>query len=158
MQIRHRLSSRYQPILGEYHPLTRMHSSRMHTVCCSGRLGGGGMCPGGVCQGGCVQGGVQGASRRCVCPGCMCVWGQGGVSRGLVQGCMSRVCVCVFRRGVCPGGFVSQHAVGQTPPSLWTAFLTHTCENITFPQLLLRTVITSAFKFQHGLLRFFSFN
>ena len=34
--------------------VTRMHSSRMHTVRCSGRLGGclpGGLCPGGVCQG-----------------------------------------------------------------------------------------------------------
>ena len=30
--------------------------------------------------------------------------------------------------GVCPG----------RPP--WTEFLTHACENITFPQLLLRTV------------------
>ena len=27
-----------------------------------------------------------------------------------------------------------------TPP--WTEFLTHTCENITFPQLLLQTVLT----------------
>ena len=26
------------------------------------------------------------------------------------------------------------------PPHLWTEFLTHACENITFPQLLLRTV------------------
>ena len=33
--------------------------------------------------------------------------------------------------GVCPGGV-------HLP--LWTAFLTHTCENITFPQLCLRTV------------------
>ena len=26
------------------------------------------------------------------------------------------------------------------PPPLWTEFLTHACENITFPQLLLRAV------------------
>ena len=26
------------------------------------------------------------------------------------------------------------------PPPLWTEFLTHACENITFPQLLLRTI------------------
>ena len=30
--------------------------------------------------------------------------------------------------------------VGYTP-LLWTEFLTHACENVTFPQLLLRTVI-----------------
>ena len=29
---------------------------------------------------------------------------------------------------------------GYTSPSLWTEFLTHACENITFPQLRLRTV------------------
>ena len=29
----------------------------------------------------------------------------------------------------------------DTTPPLWTEFLTHACENITFPQLLLRTVI-----------------
>ena len=39
-------------------PSTRMHSSRMHTVCCSGRLGGvsaqGMSGQGGVCLGGCL--------------------------------------------------------------------------------------------------------
>ena len=30
-----------------------------------------------------------------------------------------------------------------TPPPPWTEFLTHTCENITFPQQLLRTVMTT---------------
>ena len=29
----------------------------------------------------------------------------------------------------------------NTPPSLWTEGMTHACENITFPQLLLRAVI-----------------
>ena len=47
--------------------------------------------------------------------------------------------VCVCPRGVCVSGGVSPHAMGQTPPR--TEFLTHACENITFPQLLLRTVI-----------------
>ena len=37
--------------------------------------------------------------------------------------------------GVCPG---------CTQLSLWTEFLTHARENITFPQLLLRTVKTAA--------------
>ena len=58
--------------------ITRMHSSRMRTVRCSGRLIGGGMSVGGV----------------------------------------------------------------YTSPSPWTEFLTHTCENITFPELRLRMVIT----------------
>ena len=34
-----------------------------------------------------------------------------------------------------PGGCVSQHAMGQTPPPQWTEFLTHASENITLPQL-----------------------
>ena len=67
----------------------------------------------------------------------------GGVGEGVCV-CVSRgVCVsgeCVCRGGVCPGVCVSQHPMGQTPPPLWTGFLTHACENITFPQLLLRTV------------------
>ena len=63
-------------------------------------------------------------------------------------GCLPRG-VCL-PGGVCPGGclprevYVSQHALGKgvsapvhvgihTP--LWTDFLTHACENITFPQL-----------------------
>ena len=43
--------------------------------------------------------------------------------------------------GVPDGGSVSQHALGaDNPPPLWTEFLTHASENITFPQLRLRTV------------------
>ena len=34
---------------------------------------------------------------------------------------------------------VSQHAMEQTPPP-GTEFLTHACENITFPQILLQAV------------------
>ena len=33
---------------------------------------------------------------------------------------------------------------------VWTEFLTHACENITFPQLLLRTVIIYALLKLHG--------
>ena len=42
---------------------TRMHSSRMRTICCSGRLGGGGVCLGVVSAKGCLPGGGG------VCPG-----------------------------------------------------------------------------------------
>ena len=47
----------------------------------------------------------------------------------------------VSARGVSAGGggCLPQCMLGHTP--LWTEFLTHTCENITFPQLRLRTVI-----------------
>ena len=40
--------------------------------------------------------------------------------------------------GVCTGG----SAPGGVRLPLWTEFLTYACENITFPQLLLRTVTT----------------
>ena len=88
-------------------------------------------------------------------------WPSGGcLPRGcLPGGCLPEdVCQGVFawgvsaQGGVCPGGVcpgwmsaqggvcISQHAMGQTSPLPWTEFLTHACENITFPQLLLRTV------------------
>ena len=35
-------------------------------------------------------------------------------------------------------------AQGGVYTSLWTEFLTHACENITFPQLRLGTVITQS--------------
>ena len=78
---------------------TRMHSSRVRTVRCSGRLGGGGCClPWGLS----VQGGVY-LSRERVClsrEGCVCP----GES------------VCLFRGTVYLSGCVSQHAMGQTHP------------------------------------------
>ena len=61
-----------------------------------------------------------------VCPGEGGVWLGGKPSR-------------VF--AVCLGG-------GCTPP-LWTEFLTHACENITFQQLGLRTVMTSCSVIKH---------
>ena len=61
----------------------------------------------------------------------------------------SRMCTCRCSsrllgrgEGVCPGGCLT-----DTPPS-WTEFLTYACENITFPQLRLRTVINTAQKFR----------
>ena len=94
---------------------TRIHSSRMRTVRCSGDLPRAGCLPRkGVCSGGgCLRG------RRCVC--------QGGV------------CVCLG--GVCPGG-VSPSACWDTHPSVNR--MTDACENINFPQLL-RAVIRKHF-------------
>ena len=84
-----------------------MHSSRIRTVRCSGRLWGRGWCllaevsaQGGVCPEGVS---VQGVSA----------WG------------MSAWWGCIL------------------PPPLWTESLIEACENITFPQLLLWTVITT---------------
>ena len=85
---------------------TRMHSSRMRTVRCSGRRGKGGMClPRGVClgRGGCVYPGVS--ARGCL---------PGSVRPG---GCL-------------PGGGVCPSACWDTyRHSVWTEFLTHACEN-----------------------------
>ena len=51
---------------------------------------------------------------------------------------------CLPREGVCLGGCLLRGGClpdGCTPPfPLWTKFLTHACENITFLQLRLRTV------------------
>ena len=92
-----------------------------------------------VCvQGICVSGGVcLGVSAG------MCVQGV-RVSRGCVcSGLCPRGCV----RGVCPGDCVpapGPEAHIPRPrsrhPPLWTERMTHACEIVTFPQLLLRVV------------------
>ena len=51
--------------------------------------------------------------------------------------CVPSAAVAVW--GMSAFGRVS--AKVDTPSPLWTESLTHACENITFPQLLLRTVI-----------------
>ena len=59
------------------------------------------------------------------------------------QECIPVGCVpslCLVGRDVCP-----RWCTPPPPPPLWTEFLTHTCENITFPQLRLRTVIKEKF-------------
>ena len=112
--------------------LTRMHSSRMHTVCSSSRLGGGvtargSTCPGGcICPGGCTcwgstcPGGVP-AQGRCTCQE---VPAQGGVpARGST--CLGGV---PARWGDVPaqGGYLSRGVYlpggGTCPgtPPLWT--------------------------------------
>ena len=103
-----------------------MHSSRMRIVRCSDHGGGAGCLPD---WGGCLPGGGGCLSRRGVWPGGVC---PGSVCLG-----------CVCPGGVSPGGCLPREGLpqcmlGYTP--LWTEFCTHTCENITFPQLRLRTV------------------
>ena len=98
---------------------TRMYSSRIRTVRCSSHLLGGGCLPSREsAQGGCLPGtSTQGGL-------------PGGVSAQEVSahGCIS------------PGRCLADvpHPTPHPPP--WTEFLTHACENITFPQLRLRTV------------------
>ena len=93
--------------------ITRMHSSRMRTVHCSGHLGGGGL-PRWVS----AWGGVS-------AQGDLLLWTEFLSGGGCLTGGGSAW-------GCLPGGV---HL-----PLLWTEFLTHACENITFPQLRLRTV------------------
>ena len=88
-----------------------MRTSRSLTVCCSLLLGGvpglvGCLIPGGLLWGGCGPG-----------LGGWCAWSRGGLLWGvvcLVQG------GCLLLGGVCSRGWVSQHALRQTPLPLWT--------------------------------------
>ena len=115
---------------------TRMHSSRMRTVRCSS-LSAWGL--------GCLP-------KGCLPRGCLPMWrclprGESAQGGGFCQGgCLPRGCLprgfvclrrCLPRWGVCLGGLSG----GVHISPLWTEFLTHTCENITFPQLRFRTVI-----------------
>ena len=63
--------------------------------------------------------------------------------------CVSRG-ACVPRGHVCPGGHVCLGACMPHMAPLWTEFLRHACENITFPQLLLWAVINSSHDFRGG--------
>ena len=115
--------------VGNNYQATKMHSSRMCTICCSGhREGGlypsmhwaGGVYPSmhwvGVYPG---QGAVRSRGSA-----------QGG---GFLPGVGGVICPgegCVYpKRSVWPGG------VCQTPPPLWTEWLTEAWENITLLQL-----------------------
>ena len=115
-----------------------MHSSRMRTVRCSSHLGG--VCLGDVCIPACTGQGVcvsQHALGRGVCVYPSMHW-AGGVC--VSQHALGRGCVCVSQHALGRGCVcVSQHALGQAPP---VNRMTDSCKNITFPQLLLRTVTT----------------
>ena len=93
----------------------KMHSSWMRTVCCNGRLGGGGCLPrGGVCPGG----GYLPRDR-------------------LPWGCLPRgsVCLGVYgQEGCMPRGGVHLPLVNR---------IRDRCQNITFPQLRLLPVKSS---------------
>ena len=93
-----------------------------------GCLPGGGVCIGGVCIGGCLPGvSAQGVSAQGnVCPG------------GIYPG----TCLPARRVSACWGVSAYQGVSGRDP--LWTEFFTHPFENITFPQLHLRTVEISS--------------
>ena len=91
----------------------------MRTVRCSDRRGGGGL----LC--------LPGAST----------WGGRGSTRGGLPHPPAQ-CMLEYTHLSCPvhGGITSpaQCMLGYTPPD--RIFLTHACENITFPQLLLRMI------------------
>ena len=68
------------------------------------------------------------------------------VSEGGLPSGVSAQGVCVCPGGCLPGGWGEVSAQGGLPDPPGTEFLTHTCENITFRQLPLRTVtITISF-------------
>ena len=93
----------------DYTYITRMHSSRMRTIRCSDRRGGGACIPACTGQEGCVS---QHALDGGVCiPACI---GKGGVCPG---GCVCRgvVCLGVSAWDVCLGG-VCTGVVCHTPP------------------------------------------
>ena len=93
---------------------------------------------------GCVPSAAVAVSRGRGCLPREIVWLRGCLPRGLsTWGCLPG--------GVYPPGPIGRHPPGprgrhplrpsgRHPPTLWTEFLAHACENITFPQLLLRTV------------------
>ena len=78
--------------------------------------------------------------RECIPVGCVpsaavAMSGGGCLPKGVsARGCLPGRCL--------PGGGVSAKGRwGVYSPRLWTEFLTHACVNITFPQLLLQTVM-----------------
>ena len=110
---------------------TRLYSSRMHTVCSSGRLLGGCLLWGGVCV---CSGGV--CSQGSVCSGGVC--SQGVVSA--LGGCLLLGGGCLLQGGLLRG-YPSIHW-GRHPP----CGQTYACKNITFATSL-RTVKNTSLSF-----------
>ena len=93
---------------------TRMHSSRMRTVRCSGRRGGGGVCiPACTGQGVCIPvcTGWGGVSQHALGRGCL---PRGVCAQG---GCVCRGGVCLPRRGVYIPAYTGQG--GVYPSACW---------------------------------------
>ena len=127
-----------------------MHSSRMRTICCSGRLLGGGCLASRLsAQGGCLprgRGYAQGGSAQGGCLPRGRGYAQGGSAQGgsAQGGCLPRGRGYAQGGGVCPGGLpggVFAWGCLPDPPPRPVDKITDACENITFPHLLLRTVI-----------------
>ena len=146
--------------------ITTMHFSRMRTVRCSSRLlgGGAGVClPGGggvYLEGVSAQGGLParggGLPRGCLPIGCL----PGGSLPRWVSACQGVVSTqwgCLPRESACQGGLPRRVSAWEVSAQGCVCLLggvclpaggcilplcgqTDTCENITFPQLLLRTV------------------
>ena len=76
---------------------------------------------------GCVPSAAVAVGGVCLPGGCITACTGRGVSAPVHAG---------IQRGVSAKGCLPQCTLGYTPPTpLWTEFLTHACENITFPQL-----------------------
>ena len=82
-----------------------------------------------------AAGGGRGVSQHALDRG-VSAWGvsvrEGGVGVSTLGGVAARG-VCISQHALGGGGCLLQCMLGYFPP--WTEFLTHTCENITFPQL-----------------------
>ena len=115
-----------------------MHSISIHTIRCSGRLGERGSAWEDICPWGCLP-------RGCLPKGS--AWGEGVCSGGCLprrSGCLPRVVSAwgYLPRRVCPRGCLPWGC----PPCDQNS--SHACENITFPQLRMRTV-TKYTKIKH---------
>ena len=140
--------------------VTRMHSSRMHTVHSSGRILGGGLLLVGVCSwgvsalGGCLLLGDVCSWGVSALGGCLllegvCSWGVCSWGWCLLLAGVSAIGGCLLLGGVCSGGLggclllrvcvVSQHALRQTPPP--PCGQTDACKNITFTTSLWMVII-----------------
>ena len=64
----------------------------------------------------------------------------GGVSAPVHAGIPAQGVSIPVHAGIPARGMSAPVHAGIHPPPAWTEFLRHTCENFTFPQLLLRTV------------------